>query len=218
MLVRVSGGLTPEADAYSAVIEERGGLMKTDKKGAKGSVVLDGGELGHWGDVHLREGHARRPGQGAEHGAHRDRAQDAREGGRGRRLRLVLPEGGRGDGYLLCYQEGAACKARRRCARARCSGIFARDTEGYSVTVVIAAVLASLFGGALFASLAAIYLNKRREYVYREASLPPPPKLGDGDISLRSGGLLAGIDALGRAREVDGAPDGARVSMNGRGL
>ena len=53
-------------------------------------------------------------------------------------------------------------------------------------TVVIAAVLASLFGGALFASLAAIYLNKRREYVYREASLPPPPKLGDGDISLRS--------------------------------
>ena len=43
MLVRVSGGLTPEADTYSAVIEERGGLMKTDKKGAKGSVVLDGG-------------------------------------------------------------------------------------------------------------------------------------------------------------------------------
>ena len=44
----------------------------------------------------------------------------------------------------------------------------------------------ALFGGALFASLAASYLNKRREYVYREASLPPPPKLGDGDISLRS--------------------------------
>ena len=186
MLVRVSGGLTPEADAYSAVIEERGGLMKTDKKGAKGSVVLDGGELGHWGDVqYVKVTHVvpvKGPSTALTEIELRTRGKAADDGDCG----SYYLKAGDGDGYLLCYQEGAACKATAAVCTRAMQGIFARDTEGYSVTVVIAAVLASLFGGALFASLAAIYLNKRREYVYREASLPPPPKLGDGDISLRS--------------------------------